>query len=63
MQLQLTSIGLIRDDCPKVFYRVETWMTGRRVADFTNEAEAHRFAIEDARNLRYDHKVVTMKLS
>jgi hypothetical protein len=64
MQLNLDHMGRIAADYPATFYRVETWTTGRRVADFTTEAEAAAFAIADARatGCRYDHKVATVKV-
>jgi hypothetical protein len=64
MQIQLDRFGRLPVSCPAVFFRVETWMDNRRVADFTTEAEAAAFAIDDAkaRGFRYDHKVACMNL-
>lgn len=63
MQLNLDTLGRIAADCPATFFRVETWSTGKRVADFTTQTEAEAFAISDAREAgcRYDHKVATIR--
>ena len=65
MQLNLDQLGRITSEYPAVFFRVSTWSTERRVADFTTESEAQRFAIDHAKEAgcRYDHKVSTMKIS
>lgn len=65
MQLNLDQLGRITAEYPAVFFRVSTWTTERRVADFSNEDEAKRFAITHAKETgcRYDHKVSTMKIS
>ena len=59
MELHLDKFGRIAEGTPEVFFRVETWLTGMRLADFTTEAEASAFAIADAaaKRCRYDHKV------
>lgn len=65
MQINLTAIGNIADNAPKTFFRVECWRIGRRIADFTNQAEAQAFAIKHARDngYRFDHKVATIRLA
>ena len=65
MKLNLNNLGRISAEYPKTFFRVEKWSNGARVADFTTEAEAAAFAIENAREVgcRYDHKVCRMSLS
>lgn len=65
MRLEFDNLGMIPATWPKTFYRVETWNTGSRVADFTTPGEAARFAIADARErgYRYDHKVCAMTLN
>ena len=65
MRLELNDLGMIPATWPKTFYRVETWNTGSRVADFTTSGEAARFAIADARErgFHYDHRVCQMTLS
>lgn len=59
MRLHLDANQNIPPSYPRVFFRVETWATGRYVADFTTEREALAFAISDAKQAgcRYDHKV------
>jgi hypothetical protein len=65
MQLQLDEYGRIPADWPRSFYRVFDWRTGRRIADFSTSAEAHKFAIDDAAatHCRYDHKVSQMHMT
>jgi squalene cyclase len=65
MQLQLDANGFIPASYPRKFYRVECWDRGRRIADFDNCAEAHRFAIRHAKEngYRYDHKVATCQMT
>ena len=62
MRLQLTQTGHIAPEYPVTFFRVEDYMTGMRIADFTDRAETVRFAINDAdqKHRRYDHRVVTL---
>lgn len=64
MRLHLTE-NYIGPDYPRTFYRVEDWMRGTRIADFTSRAEAASFAIRDAlaRGFRFDHKVVELHLT
>lgn len=58
-KLPLDHLGRIPENRQVHFYRVETWNDGYFVADFALKAEAHAFAIEDARErgCQYDHKV------
>lgn len=65
MQLHLDQLGRITPDYPAIFFRVSKWSNDYRVADFTNEDEAKRFAISNARETgcQYDHKVSTMKIA
>ncbi len=63
MKLQQDALGRVTKDYPAVWFRVSTWATERFVADFTTQAEAEKFAVEDAKGLRYDHKVSKMRLS
>lgn len=62
MRLTPDCLGRITAEYPATFYRVSTWATERRVADFSTHGEAAAFAITDAREsgCRYDHKVSTM---
>lgn len=64
-QLSLSPLGLIPLDYPRTFYRVEDWINGKRIADFTSLSEATAFAINDARKTgcRHDHKVCTVRLT
>ena len=59
MEINLDKMGRIAEGTPAVFFRVETWNTSARVADFTTEGEAAAFAIADAsaKRCRFDHKV------
>ena len=61
MQLHLNAIGNIPTSYPAVWFRVSTWARDCFVADFDNRADAERFAINDAKELRYDHKVSMMR--
>jgi hypothetical protein len=65
MTLSLDSLGRIPATAPRAFYRVETWDTGRRVADFSTLPEAQAFAVSDARKrgCRYDHKVSPIQMA
>lgn len=65
MQLNLDAMGRIPASYPKTFYRVECWTRGKRIADFDNCAEAHRFAIRHAKEngYKYDHKVAILTLT
>lgn len=65
MKLPLDSLGRIPAASPRVFYRVENWATGSRVADFSTLPEAHAFAVSDARKrgCRFDHKISTVRLT
>lgn len=63
MQIHLDALGRLPAGCPKVFYRVEDWMTGRRVADYTTQGEAKRASFASAHGGRYDHKVSECRLS
>ena len=65
MQINLTETGHLSANHPATFYRVSNWNTGRRVADFDNQAEANAFAISDAREAgcRYDHRVEVMRIT
>ncbi|MEC9244632.1 MAG: hypothetical protein VYB05_07670 [Pseudomonadota bacterium] len=63
MQLQLDELGLIPASYPKTFYRVEDWRTGRRVADYSTEAEAVKASYASAHGGRFDHKVSTMHMA
>ena len=64
MRLELDDLGMIPATWPKTFFRVEMYLTGSRVADFTTRGEAGRFAITDARErgCRYDHRIIQMTL-
>lgn len=55
MKLELTALGNVKPDGPKVLYRVEHWRSGRHIADFTCPAEASKCAIETGD--RFDNKV------
>ena len=57
MKLHLDQIGRIPAAYPKTFWRVSTWRTDRRVADFDNQAEAVAFSITDSGRGNTDHKV------
>jgi len=63
MQLHLDNHSHIPANYPAVWFRVESWSTGRYVADFTSHPEAAAFAISHAKEFgcRYDHKVSTMR--
>ena len=63
MQLHLDPMGRIPADYPARFWRVSTWRTDYRLADFDNEAEAKRFAVEDSGKGNLDHKVATMNIN
>ncbi len=62
MRLHLDSLGYIPATYPKTFYRVSTWKTDRRIADFDSKSEAVCFAIVDSGKGNFDHKVATLHL-
>lgn len=62
MQIKHDEIGFLPANCPKVFYRVENWMTGAFVADFTTRGEAEKASYASNHGGRFDHKVSEMKL-
>ncbi len=65
MRLHLDHLGRCGSDHPCQFWRVETWRTGSRVADFTSPTEAHAFAMADTkeRGFRELHKVCQMTIT
>lgn len=63
MKLHLDELGMIPATYPSTFYRVEDWMTGRRIADYTTEAEAVKASYASNHGGRYDHKVSTMHMA
>jgi len=63
MRLQLDDLGFIPADYPRSFFRVEDERTGKRIADFTTAAEAHKFAIVDSGKGNRDHKVAQMHMT
>lgn len=63
MQLHLNDLGMIPATYPKIFYRVSTWETERRVADYTNEDEARLAARASVHGGRFDHKVSTIYMT
>ncbi len=65
MKLQLDQLGRIAENYPKTFWRVSCRKNDHRIADFSTQIEAEKFAITHALHSRYDYdyKVAKINLS
>lgn len=62
-EINLDHMGRLPADCPKTFYRVEHWKSGRRDSDWRTGYAAQRRAIELSKIDGFDGRVSTMHLT